>query len=280
MLRGWWLTSTIALLAACTQREPIRAAAEPVATNAGSAPSAATSLAAPLAAPASGSRFALVELFTSEGCSSCPPADALLGEVVRDARAAGEPIYALSFHVDYWNYLGWRDPFSDAAYSKRQRDYAYVFRSTSVYTPQAVIGGAYEELGSDAPAVRRRIEETLARGTQVTATMTLETATDAGAVDVGYAFSTAESGVAFELALVERDVTSVVASGENSGRTFTHQNVVRALSSVPAALHGTVRLRVPDGVRRDHASLIGWAQRTETMEVLGGAAIDLPQASN
>ena len=71
--------------------------------------------------------FALVELFTSEGCSSCPPADLLLGEIVKDARTRRRRVYCLSFHVDYWNGLGWRDPYSDSAFSRRQQEYANVF---------------------------------------------------------------------------------------------------------------------------------------------------------
>ena len=108
--------------------------------------------------------FAVVELFTSEGCSSCPPADALLAEQVRDAREHGRPVYCLAFQVDYWNRLGWADPYSDAGFSRRQNDYAQAFQSDRVYTPQVVVNGTEEFVGSDRAQVaekrRRRTEAT------------------------------------------------------------------------------------------------------------------------
>src|SRR4051794_6734165 len=83
--------------------------------------------------------LAVIELFTSEGCSSCPPADALLSEILRDARAKNLAIYPLAFHVDYWDHLGWRDPYSDPAHSNRQRGYSRTFRRDSIYTPQMIV---------------------------------------------------------------------------------------------------------------------------------------------
>src|SRR5215831_17181987 len=92
--------------------------------------------------------FAVVELFTSEGCSSCPPADALLADLKSYANGTDKNIYVLSFHVDYWNRLGWRDPFSDAAYSARQTQYDQHFGS-SVYTPQMIVNGKQQFVGSE-----------------------------------------------------------------------------------------------------------------------------------
>ena len=99
-----------------------------------------------------GTPFAVVELFTSEGCSSCPPADNLLGEIVKDAQKGQQRVYCLSFHVDYWNSLGWRDPYSDPAFSRRQREYARAFESVQVYTPQMVVNGSTGFVGSDRTA--------------------------------------------------------------------------------------------------------------------------------
>src|SRR5262245_2326035 len=90
----------------------------------------------------------VVELFTSQGCSSCPPADRLLGELVRDGAIADRPVIALSFHVDYWNRLGWTDPFSRPAWSARQQAYADAMRDGRVYTPQLVIAGRSHVVGS------------------------------------------------------------------------------------------------------------------------------------
>src|SRR6187402_1594915 len=90
--------------------------------------------------------FAVVELYTSEGCSSCPPADELVSKIQKESN--GQPVYILAFHVDYWNRLGWKDVFGDAAYSKRQNDYAQYLKLPSVYTPQIVVNGKKEFVGS------------------------------------------------------------------------------------------------------------------------------------
>ena len=94
--------------------------------------------------------FAVVELFTSEGCSSCPPAEALLNQIHPRAAKSGQRIYTLAFHVDYWDRLGWKDPFSEAAYSQRQNSYANGFGEDRIYTPQMIVNGRGGFVGSDA----------------------------------------------------------------------------------------------------------------------------------
>ena len=101
----------------------------------------------------------IVELFTSEGCSSCPPADALLKELSEQQKVKGVQIVALEEHVDYWNHLGWKDPYSAAEFSQRQDDYAHVFGSDGVYTPQMVVDGQSEFVGSRSLAAREAIEK-------------------------------------------------------------------------------------------------------------------------
>jgi hypothetical protein len=96
----------------------------------------------------------LIELFTSEGCSSCPPADRLLEKL---AAENNDKVYVLSFHVDYWNYIGWKDPFSQARFSQRQRNYARQFSLESIYTPQMVVNGVAEFVGSDEQKLRAAI---------------------------------------------------------------------------------------------------------------------------
>ena len=107
--------------------------------------------------------FAVVELFTSEGCSSCPPADALVAKVQKES--AGKPVYILAYHVDYWNRLGWKDAFSDAAYSARQKQYSHWIKGAEIYTPQAVINGRKEFVGSQEGTLRSTIKADLTETT-------------------------------------------------------------------------------------------------------------------
>ncbi|MEL7087271.1 MAG: DUF1223 domain-containing protein, partial [Planctomycetota bacterium] len=113
------------------------------------------------AIPIHNTPFAVVELFTSEGCSSCPPAEAVLNRLDRDARQGHQRIFTLAFHVDYWNRLGWTDPFSDRAYSDRQRDYAVTLRERSIYTPQMVVNGTTGFVGSHARRAGQEIGRAL-----------------------------------------------------------------------------------------------------------------------
>ncbi|TAL43473.1 MAG: DUF1223 domain-containing protein, partial [Chitinophagaceae bacterium] len=109
--------------------------------------------------------FALVELFTSEGCSSCPPADELIEEV--QEKYSGKNVIALSYHVDYWDRLGWKDPFSSADFTNRQEYYGGIFRLNSIYTPQAVINGETEFVGSNSAKLISSIEERLKTGSPI-----------------------------------------------------------------------------------------------------------------
>ena len=218
--------------------------------------------------------FALVELFTSEGCSSCPPADAVLSALTRDAEQSTRAIYTLSFHVDYWNDLGWRDPFSARWASQHQRAYAAALHDRGVYTPQVVVDGREEFVGSHAAQIRDGIARALSRPRSLR--LRLEAARNARALTVHYQLVPAppEDSV-LRLALVEPEASGLVRAGENAGHTLRHVNIVRAYAS--AALHaarGEVALPWPSEftpAQRQNASLVGYVQRAETLEVSAAA---------
>jgi hypothetical protein len=178
----------------------------------------------------------IVELFTSEGCSSCPPADALLKELSETQPVGGVQIVALEEHVDYWNQLGWADPFSSNQYSLRQSDYSASFKNSGVYTPQMIADGSKEFVGSRGREARATIEEA-ARQTKTPVGLK-EIARDhegSTALEITIPASSGEgNGKQGEvwLAVTESDLRTDVKAGENAGETLQHAPVVRTLRKV------------------------------------------------
>jgi hypothetical protein len=170
-----------------------------------------------------GERPVLVELFTSEGCSSCPPADALLAEL-----ATRPEVLALSFHVDYWDRLGWKDPFSSRQATERQNHYASVFDLATVYTPQIVVDGKWQAVGSD----RADVEHTLGQARRSRQEIPLHLSIDHGQAQIS--LGPGGEGPAAEVLLIgfDRRHVSAVKRGENSGRTLAHVDVVRGFEEV------------------------------------------------
>ncbi len=166
----------------------------------------------------------VVELFTSEGCSSCPPADALLGEL-----AERQYVLPLSFHVDYWDYIGWKDRFADPLYTHRQRAYAAAQGSTMVYTPQMIVAGAIDVVGSDRTAVEKALKTAYTRNTMYRIHVMRER--DGKVVA---RFPEAPIGVPATIWLVtyQKKAESHVRAGENAGRSLMTYNVVRSLQKV------------------------------------------------
>lgn len=175
----------------------------------------------------------LVELFTSEGCSSCPPADRLLSRL-NGAKQGEINVVCLSEHVDYWNYLGWQDPYSQKLFSQRQAAYAGQFGLASCYTPQMVVDGSYEGNGAGAQfagdAIRRSAASAKAEVNVVSALIS------GGNLKLDLAFKPQEKfrgeGRLFA-ALCQDDLVSIVKSGENGGSVLRHVAVVRQLKELP-----------------------------------------------
>ena len=170
--------------------------------------------------------FAVIELFTSEGCSSCPPADKLLETI--DKEYAGKNVLVLSYHVDYWNKLGWKDEFSNAENTARQNYYANHFRLNSIYTPQAVVNGTTEFVGSD----RNKMTNTIEQSKKINKTITLSASVDNNKVMVDYKVNDQSGGESMLIALVQKQATTEVKRGENGGRKLHHINIVREFQLV------------------------------------------------
>jgi hypothetical protein len=220
--------------------------------------------------------FALIELFTSEGCSSCPPADALLGDLVKDARDRDKRVYCLAFQVDYWNNLGWTDPYSDAAYSQRQYSYAKALKSERVYTPQMIVNGTDAFVGSEKALARKSIDAALKTPAKATVQLRLDKKGDSDALTIAYETASAPAGAVLNVALVERGLAGKVLRGENAGQKLRHENVVRGFRTIrlDESGKGSVALKPPDGLVRKNASMIAYIQDAD-WKVLGAGAIEL-----
>lgn len=195
----------------------------------------------------------LVELFTSEGCSSCPPADRLLESLDRTQPVPGAQIVVLSEHVDYWDRLGWKDPFASAANTSRQQTYGRRFRVESVYTPQMVIDGREQVLGSDANAVKGALGRAAAMprlpvaiSAAVRKAEVVQFVLTVPRLPETSEFARADIWVAIAGERAETDV----GKGENSGRRLSHVAVVRRLRIVGDVTRSrgfTKNLKLPAG---------------------------------
>lgn len=229
----------------------------------------------------------LVELFTSEGCSSCPPADELLMRLELSQPIAGAEIIALSEHVDYWNRLGWTDPYSSAEFSTRQYDYSRIFNTDDVYTPQMIVDGRAQFVGSNADKAREVIEasahDSKANVTVAVASEDRNTASLTLAVGVeGLPDISKNDSAEVLLAITESGLRSNVSSGENAGRRLTHSAVVRKfalLGSIDSQKNGVFNaqpvVRIDKPWKRENLKAVIFVQERTRRRVLGVAALSL-----
>ncbi len=216
-------------------------------------------------APAKG--FAVIELFTSEGCSSCPPADELIARIQNEDK--DQPVYILAYHVDYWDRLGWKDAYSDAFYSRRQNQYASWLRLQSVYTPQIVVNGKKEFVGSEEATLRSSIKADLQEPSQAVLTLTSVKANQ-GQVSWQYRTQGAGKNTSLLLAIVQRSASTKVGAGENSGRTLSHVQIVRNFQvlGIGSNNSGDGHLSLPAGVSVQDAEIIAFLQNTDNGEII------------
>jgi hypothetical protein len=236
----------------------------------------------------------LVELFTSEGCSSCPPADALLSRLEKTQPIPGAEIIALSEHVDYWNRLGWRDPYSSVEFSERQNRYSNAFETDEVFTPQMIVDGRVQFVGSNESDARKAIADAVSHP-KASVMISLvsgnvpesgDSATAALSVRVE-GLKQIEGGESVDvlLAITESGLHSNVTRGENSGRVLNHISVVRKLSTL-----GTIDakkdkedepftaqpvLRLSKTWKRDSIKIVVFAQERLSRRVLAVTALQL-----
>ena len=179
---------------------------------------------------------AVVELFTSQGCSSCVAADAFLAEL-----AKRQDVVAISLHVDYWDYLGWRDTMAEPSHSDRQRDYASVRGSQRVYTPQMIVNGTHDFVGSDREAVEAAIEEA-----SLPVPVTMRHGDGTVEIEVGEMPIPGMMRTTIRLVLLTSEADVIIAQGENAGSTIEYYNVARTMRPVGMWDGSTVKITLPE----------------------------------
>jgi len=222
--------------------------------------------------PINGKSFAVLELFTSEGCSSCPPAEELLAKIDRGSN--GKPVYVLAYHVDYFDNLGWKDVFGSAENTRRQQRYSSWLNS-QVYTPQLVVNGTSEFIGSDEPKISNAIDEQLL--IKHTTALSLSSEADAKAVTVTYDAKAVQAGEELVLALVQKNGHTDVKRGENEGRSLSHIQIVRktAMVSLKETHAGSAILSFPKDAGKQDWEIIGLIQNTRTGQITAVTKIEV-----
>jgi len=213
--------------------------------------------------------FAVIELFTSEGCSSCPPADALVARVEKESK--DQPVYILAYHVDYWNSLGWKDAFSNPDYSKRQSAYAHYLHLPQIYTPQIVVNGKTEFVGSEEGTLRNAIKTSLQKESPVQFSLNIASVSK-GQAELKYVTAGTDKNTALLVAVVQKNAQSKVERGENAGHTLSHVQIVRKLQSVSLKENsGTVNVSLPNGFDPKEWEIVGILQNTSSGAITGAA---------
>lgn len=210
----------------------------------------------------------VLELFTSQGCSSCPPADRALQEFTEKAARAGQAVYGLSFHVDYWNRLGWQDPFSSKLFTDRQRQYDHALNSQT-YTPQLVINGRQDVIGGQRAKIEQAIQTIQQQPASAFVGVDGSVARDGKQVNIKYELSAA-GPYRVNIAVVQKEARTAVGNGENGGRTLVNTNVVRQFKTIEQpGTSGSLALPLPAGLKPDQTAVLVYVQRNDTGQVVG-----------
>jgi len=217
--------------------------------------------------------FALIELFTSEGCSSCPAADEVLEEIQK--KYSDKNVLIAGYHVDYWDKLGWKDIFSDAAFTQRQEYYSNIFRLNSIYTPQVVVNGKKEFIGSNKSKLISSIEEQLNERPAVSIKLNVVQNTE-GKIGVHYSAEGADAKKEQAiLVLIQKMATNEIRKGENKGRTLHHINIVRNIFYLPLK-EETTSFTLPAGLQKEDIFVAGFIQdkRSGHVKAMQSASVE------
>lgn len=215
-------------------------------------------------------KFVVLELFTSQGCSSCPPADKILGKYALE----GNPeMMLLSFHVDYWDYIGWKDPFSKNEFTERQRQYASALK-TSVYTPQLIINGNKSLVGSQERDIAALVKEE--REQKPLADLNITAENNSGNIRVVYDCNVLPAKDKICFALVKKSETTTIKRGENTGLTLTNYNIVTDFKTTALnSKSGNINFVLNRDMRTSDYQIIGFIQDAKSLKILTAAKTEI-----
>ena len=215
--------------------------------------------------------FAVLELFTSEGCSSCPPADELIAKIQKET--VGQAVYVLAYHVDYWDRLGWKDSYSSADFSNRQLQYGRWLNVSPVYTPQVIVNGKAQFVGSEASAIRHSITGQLE--TSPVANLTIQCTQEGERLKLKYQAGHVLHGSRLLIAIIQKAAQTKVLRGENAGHTLSHIQIVRKLQSEPLVSgEGIAIIDLPKDFNTHDWETLGVVQDQSNGEILAIAKAD------
>ena len=220
--------------------------------------------------------FALLELYTSEGCSSCPPADELMGRIQNEYQ--NDNVYVLAYHVDYWDRQGWKDVFSNADYTQRQYDYARFLGKEPIYTPQLIVNGKADYIASQETLVRNGIKSALSKPANVN--LSLEAKQQNNTLVLNYAINGNLKNSRLLVAIVQKSAKSNVKRGENAHRILSHFQIVQRLQTIDLKSgKGNAIIALPKNFNPQDFEIIGFVQNVNNGIVLGAEKANLQTLS-
>ncbi len=215
--------------------------------------------------------FVILELFTSQGCSSCPAADKILNNIAVKSYKHKQRIITLEYHVDYWNKLGWKDPFSKKKFTKRQQKYVNRFDLKYLYTPQIVINGKFQMNGSDKDKIIKTMHKEIQKDSNVQIILSTSKLKNGKQININYFAKGSTTLNHINFALVESSIKTKILRGENNGSILEHQSVVKEFKKVlmEDGVKGSILLDIPDNAVPQNLYLIAFVQNQITQEIIG-----------
>lgn len=220
------------------------------------------------AQPKSDNGFAVIELFISEGCGVSPYAEKDMQALLEEYSRKNKPVTMLTFHVDYWNKYGWKDPFSSFAFTRRQNNYVSALKQQEVFTPHVFINGQTAFGGRELKKIKAEIERNIKGPVKDSLTITADS-TLRDTVWISYAASQASTNFTLAVFLVQPDASSKVLAGDNEGKTLIHKNVVRKMDFIPVLKkNGSAGIPLRQFKKHGGFYLIAYLQQKQTKKIL------------